>query len=303
MHPLVLFLPLLLLLCPDPGESDAVVSSSRKTFLPLSFFCCLVCLQKKKFFFLPRHKKKPCQEQKENQKKMLARMTNLVKGGGGRQQLDQEKIQSPVEDNQSPVPLGCEDVITMWQPETRLDEKINDGFTGTMRERILSWCQDPDDWMKLFVPSTVSNTVGEPIVVPWRTSSSMLVPAANHLPILERVINLQTIKEARVERMEIVRYMPGEKWDAHMSCDSLTPARDSRCFGVHIFLNTIPEGAGGELSFPGLGGVQFAPRAGHAIWWRPTTKDNSASPDSLVCEHPTVPGTPAKFVLMIWIRR
>jgi hypothetical protein len=102
--------------------------------------------------------------------------------------------------------------------------------------------------------------------------------------------------------MELVRYLPGELWQPHMSCGALQPADDSRRYGVHVFLNTMPKGAGGELVFPSLG-VQFVPRAGHVVWWRPTTEENGSTFDSLVQERPTLPGSPPKYVLMIWIRR
>jgi len=95
-----------------------------------------------------------------------------------------------------------------------------------------------------------------------RTSYSCMLRSA-HSPMVEsiehRLARLADMDVHYLERLNMVRYSPGQLFNKHHD-GRFRPKT------VFIYLNDLPEGAGGETLFPELG-VQFVPRKGCAVMW------------------------------------
>jgi len=77
--------------------------------------------------------------------------------------------------------------------------------------------------------------------------------------IEQRLAHLAGIDVDFLERLNMVRYAPGQLFNRHHD-GRFRPKT------VFLYLNDLPEGAGGETLFPELG-VQFVPRKGCAVMW------------------------------------
>eukprot|EP00439_Symbiodinium_sp_Y106_P032585 s2051_g3.t3 len=69
---------------------------------------------------------------------------------------------------------------------------------------------------------------------------------------------------------------------------------------LHVYLNTVPKGAGGETSFPELK-VEVSPQKGSAILW--PNVDATGTPEKKVL-HEALPvnGNQVKYAMNIWVR-
>eukprot|EP00444_Apocalathium_aciculiferum_P054963 CAMPEP_0183587094 /NCGR_PEP_ID=MMETSP0371-20130417/158348_1 /TAXON_ID=268820 /ORGANISM="Peridinium aciculiferum, Strain PAER-2" /LENGTH=348 /DNA_ID=CAMNT_0025798245 /DNA_START=75 /DNA_END=1121 /DNA_ORIENTATION=- len=135
----------------------------------------------------------------------------------------------------------------------------------------------------------------------WRSSSTAFLSREDQelRPLLARVAALCDMPLDHLEAPQVVRYMPGDRYQPHM--DSEGPHH--RHWTLLLYLND--PGAGGATSFPLLGlKVLPAPRAG-VLWqnlrWEPSL-------DHLVRDYRTLHdgqapvGTEPKLALNIWVR-
>merc|ERR1719159_1442903 len=83
--------------------------------------------------------------------------------------------------------------------------------------------------------------------------------------IEERVAKVTGVPADHVEKLNMVRYRPGEFFKVHHD-------------GVHrpatlfLYLNDVPESEGGETEFPYLG-IRVRPKKGSAVVWKNITED------------------------------
>jgi prolyl 4-hydroxylase len=109
-----------------------------------------------------------------------------------------------------------------------------------------------------------------------RTSYSCIFQPGHTEMVAEierRVSNLAGISVDYLEQLALVRYRPGEFFITHHDGDHRTKT-------VFIYLNDLPEDAGGHTVFPNLG-VQFAPRKGCAVVWK-NIKDDGTEDSRLI---------------------
>jgi prolyl 4-hydroxylase len=115
-----------------------------------------------------------------------------------------------------------------------------------------------------FSRSTVGYKRGEGYVSPGRTSFSAAL--SSHDPLVARVrarvAELTGARDSQIERLAVVRYLPGQQYKPHY--DS---SRDDspRSHTIFAYLNDVP-GGGGETEFTKLG-VKFKPKCGDALFW------------------------------------
>jgi len=81
----------------------------------------------------------------------------------------------------------------------------------------------------------------------------------------------------------LVRYSPGQQFTFHN--DGANRPRT-----VFIYLNDLPEGAGGETFFPNLG-VEFIPRRGAAVTWKNIDQDGNEDDKAIHAGMPPREGT------------
>jgi len=118
-----------------------------------------------------------------------------------------------------------------------------------------------------------SNTAGQGQMVranTIRTSSSCVIPFGKTSVVQEieqRLSKLAGIDVDYLEHLTLVRYMPGEFYKPHHD-------GNNRPKTVFIYLNELPEGAGGETNFTALQ-VKFLPRSGCAVMWSNVTSEGA----------------------------
>ncbi|CAJ1443396.1 unnamed protein product [Effrenium voratum] len=121
-----------------------------------------------------------------------------------------------------------------------------------------------------------------------RTSSSCpLRPAQTVLVqrIEQRLAQLAKLPLENLERLVVVRYEPGQEFSLHHD-GKFRPTT------VFIYLNELPDNAGGDTFFPHLG-FSFVPRTGCAVMWPNAQEDGSE--DSRMVHAGRPPATGVKF--------
>mmetsp|Transcript_83529 Transcript_83529/g.259472 ORF Transcript_83529/g.259472 Transcript_83529/m.259472 type:complete len:450 (+) Transcript_83529:124-1473(+) len=124
-----------------------------------------------------------------------------------------------------------------------------------------------EDWVPSVVGSGVYKTNDESkdlVNKPSsnRTSYSCMLRSAQTARVLhieQRLAHLAGIDVNYLERLNMVRYSAGQLFNRHHD-GRFRPKT------VFIYLNDLPEGAGGETLFPEIG-VQIVPRKGCAVMW------------------------------------
>ncbi len=134
-----------------------------------------------------------------------------------------------------------------------------------------------------------------------RTSSSCYLDnsEAASASLRRRVAALLDVEPGRLERTQVCRYLPGERYALHN--DALTrphtTARDGgqRTHTVLIYLNDVTDG--GATHFPHLQ-LSIHPHAGRALVFRPSARGGIDT--RLV--HEAQPAKTEKWVVQVWVR-
>lgn len=121
---------------------------------------------------------------------------------------------------------------------------------------------------------TVTAEPGETVQNPIRTSFSAMVdrePTPFLDSLLLRVSHVMGVLPQYVERMQVVRYTPGQYFKQHQDFLLSRPVVEDggqRCKTLFVYLNDLPEGErGGRTQFTNLGGaVQTPPWFRHPEW-------------------------------------
>ncbi|CAJ1354872.1 unnamed protein product [Effrenium voratum] len=112
------------------------------------------------------------------------------------------------------------------------------------------------------------------------------------------------VPENFIEPLQLVRYAEGQKYGAHMDwCGEKHPGLwlfGQRMATVLVYLNTIPEGEGGETGFDSLG-IKVKPQKGSAVIWPNVNPAGHPERSSL---HSALPmkGSTVKYAMNLWIR-
>ncbi|CAE7206022.1 unnamed protein product [Symbiodinium sp. CCMP2456] len=143
-----------------------------------------------------------------------------------------------------------------------------------------------------------------------RTSSSAILssPSMFGNPAVQAVRSWASkalqVPEDFVEALQLVRYRKGEQYSTHVDWGRQQDASlwlgGQRTATALIYLNSLPDGCGGETSFERLG-VSVRPQAGAALVW--PNVDAEGRPQNLV-EHRALPllcDFP-KYAVNVWIR-
>ncbi|CAK0812487.1 unnamed protein product [Prorocentrum cordatum] len=89
--------------------------------------------------------------------------------------------------------------------------------------------------------------------------------------------------------MQMVRYVSGTYYREHHDTNEQmgSSAPGHRIYTLFVYLSTVPDGFGGETSFPKLN-LTVPPRAGSALLWTNVRADDPRSRDSRV-KHAALP--------------
>ncbi|CAE7924933.1 unnamed protein product [Symbiodinium sp. KB8] len=141
-----------------------------------------------------------------------------------------------------------------------------------------------------------------------RTSSTALLAWHESHPsvraVREWAARTLQVPEDFIEPLQLERYTPGQKFGKHTDwIGEKHPglwAFGQRMATLHVYLNTVPKGAGGETSFPELK-VEVSPQKGSAILW--PNVDATGTPEKKVL-HEALPvnGNQVKYAMNIWVR-
>lgn len=125
-----------------------------------------------------------------------------------------------------------------------------------------------------FEDSHTDNLAGEAIYDTSRTSTFTHIPfRVNDVirRIESRATSIVNVTSDKIEPIQVVRYTQGQEFGLHHDSGSIDeegriqdvvpPRRDATFF---VYLNDLPEGAGGETEFPLLG-LKVRPRRGCAL--------------------------------------
>lgn len=93
---------------------------------------------------------------------------------------------------------------------------------------------------------------------------------------------------------DLVRYLPEQQYRAH------TDGAYRRVTFV-MYLNTLPDGAGGETEFVNLG-IKVKPREGSALVFRNSVLNTDLVLTDYRSKHAALPCTAPKYVLNCWLR-
>jgi prolyl 4-hydroxylase len=119
--------------------------------------------------------------------------------------------------------------------------------------------------------------------------------------IERRAAQLVGADQSQVERLQTVRYLPGQQFEQHHDWfqpeyrDTIQNQREHTLF---VYLNDV-EGEGGETDFPLLN-RSFKPRRGDALFWRNCTSTDHCHRESL--HQGKAPVSDTKYGLNIWVR-
>jgi len=143
-----------------------------------------------------------------------------------------------------------------------------------------------------------------------RTSQSAVLSSPAHMdhPVTKSVrgwvASTLGVPMSYIEALQLVRYNRGEQYGAHVDWGQVQDASlwlgGQRTATALIYLNSMPEGCGGETVFPHLG-VSVTPRAGTAVLW--PNVDAAGVPQQLV-EHQAMPVLcdTTKYAVNVWVR-
>eukprot|EP00696_Hemimastix_kukwesjijk_P006919 gnl/Hemi2/1875_TR669_c0_g1_i1.p2 gnl/Hemi2/1875_TR669_c0_g1~~gnl/Hemi2/1875_TR669_c0_g1_i1.p2 ORF type:complete len:231 (-),score=17.08 gnl/Hemi2/1875_TR669_c0_g1_i1:692-1354(-) len=145
-----------------------------------------------------------------------------------------------------------------------------------------------------------------------RTSSSAWLDSSEH-PVVEslrRAVAEQLgVSEERIERLQVVRYRPGEFFGLHHDCFGFGKYGPSdaerlqlevagqRTHTALLYLNTVKDG--GKTSFPRLN-YQSSAEQGKCLFWRNTT--DVGEPNELMVHSGETPRSGPKYAVNFFVR-
>lgn len=148
-----------------------------------------------------------------------------------------------------------------------------------------------------------------------RTSSTCYFDPA-HLPDAEesafaaeldrRICELVGISPAYSETPQVQHYLPGQYFRTHT--DYFNAGEQAHCvtqgnrtWTFAIYLNDVPDDAGGATHFPDLG-VRVLPRSGRAVFWNNQNADGSENPRMRHEGEPLGSTADKKLIITKWFR-
>lgn len=143
-----------------------------------------------------------------------------------------------------------------------------------------------------------------------RTSSSAVILEGSQHEALQavrhRVANLTGYPEANLEPLQLVRYLPGQQYEAHNdffdACDVREIFRGGeRRATVLIYLNAIPDNGGGGTFFPELN-VRVQPKKDGGIYFENYLANEPRRGDARCLHQGEPPTRTTKWAVNIWIR-
>lgn len=144
-----------------------------------------------------------------------------------------------------------------------------------------------------------------------RTSASATLGLPRHIfnpsviAIRLWVAGVLGVPEKYIEPLQLVRYSRGQQYTCHVDW---SPKGDpglwifgQRVATALVYLNTLPEGCGGETAFEQLG-LSIAPRTGTAVLW--PNVDATGRPDPAVVHEakPVLCDNETKYAVNVWVR-
>jgi len=122
-----------------------------------------------------------------------------------------------------------------------------------------------------------------------RTSHSAAPSAGDPVvqAVRRRVETLTGARDGQIETIYVVRYEPGQQYQPHF--DSSGDRSYPRSHTIFVYLNDLPDGAGGETEFTRIG-VKFKPKQGDALLWENRADRNSYHLDGEHAGRPPLSG-------------
>jgi len=112
-----------------------------------------------------------------------------------------------------------------------------------------------------------------------------------------KVEALTGIPKKYFEDAQVVKYLPGQKYDAHYDVNADDPQKEIRQLTVLVYLNDDFEG--GETEFP-KARTKVKPEKGMAVVWENVDTNGKILPCALHTALPVLSGT--KYACTVWIR-
>jgi hypothetical protein len=142
-----------------------------------------------------------------------------------------------------------------------------------------------------------------------RTSSHVFLDQQNDKvlnQIAKKISNINGYSIKNQEKIQVVHYNPGEKYDHHFdACENKTPfcERDKKRGGQRhntffVYLNDVEEG--GETDFPKIN-KKVKPKKGSAVYWR-NLEDDENTPHPKSFHAGLAPISGEKWGMNIWTR-
>jgi prolyl 4-hydroxylase len=116
-------------------------------------------------------------------------------------------------------------------------------------------------------------------------------------PVIAKAESLLGCSRKHFEQLQVVRYRPGQKYDAHYDSDSDTPRDDLRTDTLLMYLNDVE--SGGHTEFPKLK-TSVTPRKGKAVHWKNVDSRGHVLPCAYHGGRPVEAGT--KWICTVWKR-
>lgn len=166
---------------------------------------------------------------------------------------------------------------------------------------------------KLLQPSTAVEN--DKLVIPsYRTSTTAYLTECGKYSndnilktIQQRVSALSWFPVSHMESLNLTRYLYGQKYDEHgdyfkSNHTSLLGKAGQRLCTFFVYLNDIPDDAGGHTIFPHLN-LKVKPKKGNALFWLNTDFEGNPYPLSRHLGEIITQNDVIKYGMNIWMRQ